>query len=273
MKQLPVISLTLQFLFLLYTKKEISVYERTKTMHKKYCLLLSAFLFLSSASVSAENWIAYSGSDHIFIDTDSYRTQGNLSSIDICMTDEEKSTFSTLEFDPVKKQWRSISFLTRAKDGQVISAQKKGNPPPKWNPIVPGTVGKSIYHHYIETVMPDPQNSSWLLVFKDPATQSAYSIDRKRTTYKDGYAVFWLHAHYPHTENGPVNIIYRVKMNMAYKKIMTLSATEYAPDGKIKLHSAGSAKWSDIPSGVPLETVFLYLKEEVDSGRLSAPAK
>lgn len=102
MKQLPVISLTLQFLFLLYTKKEISVYERTKTMHKKYCLLLSAFLFLSSASVSAENWIAYSGSDHIFIDTDSYRTQGNLSSIDICMTDEEKSTFSTLNLTLLK---------------------------------------------------------------------------------------------------------------------------------------------------------------------------
>ena len=242
-------------------------------MRKKYCLLLSAFLLFSGTPVSAVNWVNDIAFPNVFIDTDSYRTDGQLSSIDICLAGEEKDTFSTLQFDPSKRLWRSLSFVTRAKDGKILLEQKQENSPSKWNPVLSGTVGKSIYQHYIQAEMPDPQNSSWLLMYKNPNSHSSYYIDRKRTTYKDGYATFFMYAQIPNTENGPDNTIYRVKMNMAHKRIMLLSATEYTPDGKIKLHTAGTAKWGPLPKATPIKVIFQYLKDEVESGRLAPPAK
>ncbi len=57
-------------------------------------------------------------------------------------------------------------------------------------------------------------------------------------------------------------------MNMAYKKVMTLSATEYNVAGKIRLHAAAEGAKENIPNDSPVEKVFEYLKNEIDSGRL-----
>lgn len=100
-------------------------------MRKKYCLLLSAFLLFSGTPVSAVNWVNDIAFPNVFIDTDSYRTDGQLSSIDICLAGDEKDTFSTLQFDPSKRLWRSLSFVTRAKDGKILLEQKQENSPSK----------------------------------------------------------------------------------------------------------------------------------------------
>ena len=49
---------------------------------------------------------------------------------------------------------------------------------------------------------------------------------------------------------------------------MTLSATEYYAAGKIRLHAAASGAKEDIPADSPVEKIFDYLKNEIDSGRL-----
>ena len=55
---------------------------------------------------------------------------------------------------------------------------------------------------------------------------------------------------------------------MAYKKVMTLSATEYNAAGKIRLHAAAEGAKENIPNDSPVEKVFEYLKDEIDSSRL-----
>lgn len=49
---------------------------------------------------------------------------------------------------------------------------------------------------------------------------------------------------------------------------MTLSATEYNAAGKIRLHAATEGAKETIPNDSPVEKVFEYLKNEIDSGRL-----
>ena len=46
---------------------------------------------------------------------------------------------------------------------------------------------------------------------------------------------------------------------MAYKKVMTLSATEYNAAGKIRLHAAAEGTKENIPNDSPVEKVFEYL--------------
>ena len=72
----------------------------------------------------------------------------------------------------------------------------------------------------------------------------------------------------PDQEKDLSQIIYRVRINMAYKKVMTLSATEYSAAGKIRLHAAAEGAKENIPNDSPVEKVFEYLKDEIDSGRL-----
>ena len=97
---------------------------------------------------------------------------------------------------------------------------------------------------------------------------AAFSIDTNSLRYKNGYADFWLAVEVPNQEKDLSRIIYRIKMNMAYKKVMTLSATEYNAAGKIRLHAAAEGAKENIPNDSPVEKVFEYLKDEIDSGRL-----
>ena len=131
---------------------------------------------------------------------------------------------------------------------------------------MPGTYGKNLYRHYVETPLP-PSDAKWKQLYKDNRG-TAFSIDTNSLRYKNGYADLWLAVTLPDQEKDLSQIIYRVRINMAYKKVMTLSATEYNAAGKIRLHAAAEGAKETIPNDSPVEKVFEYLKNEIDSGRL-----
>lgn len=95
---------------------------------------------------------------------------------------------------------------------------------------MPGTYGKNLYRHYVETPLP-PTDAKWKQLYKNNRG-AAFSIDTNSLRYKNGYADFWLAVEAPNQEKDLSRIIYRIRMNMAYKKVMTLSATEYNAAGK-----------------------------------------
>ncbi len=240
-------------------------------MNKKFLSALCVSLLFSGLSVTAENWIKSTDDSPAWVDTDSYKKNGNISSLDMRLGFPEGTILSTLEFNTRSSTWRTASLVTRDNTGKVLHAEQKTDPAEGWNRIMPGTYGKSIYTHYIQTPIPHAEDFEWLPVYQEPTKQyagSTFSIDKKTLSYKDGYADFWLDASFPQEKKDFSRTIYRVKMNMAYKKVMTISATEYNYAGKIRLHAAGSKKWEEIPSNTPIEKVFNYLKEEIDSGRL-----
>ena len=162
--------------------------------------------------------------------------------------------------------WRTAALVTRDKDGKVLHAEKKENPDDGWNKLMPGTYGKNLYRHYVETPLP-PSDAKWKQLYKDNRG-TAFSIDTNSLRYKNGYADLWLAVTLPDQEKDLSQIIYRVRINMAYKKVMTLSATEYNAAGKIRLHAAAEGAKENIPNDSPVEKVFEYLKDEIDSGRL-----
>ena len=139
------------------------------------------------------------------------------------------SIYSTVEFDTAKTLWRIADVITRDKAGNVSRSEQKKAADAGWNEIIPGTFGKSLYQHYVLTDMPDLENIHPLPVYTDVVSGSSFSIDRDSASYKNGYAEFWLIASYRKGNQPLYSVIYRVKMNMAYKKVMTLSATEYDP--------------------------------------------
>lgn len=171
-----------------------------------------------------------------------------------------------MEFDTSKNAWRTAALVTRDKDGKVLHADKKENPDDGWNKLMPGTYGKNLYRHYVETPLP-PSDAKWKQLYKDNRG-TAFSIDTNSLRYKNGYADLWLAVTLPDQEKDLSQIIYRVRINMAYKKVMTLSATEYNAAGKIRLHAAAEGAKENIPNDSPVEKVFEYLKDEIDSGRL-----
>ena len=118
----------------------------------------------------------------------------------------------------------------------------------------------------METPLP-PSDAKWKQLYKDNRG-TAFSIDTNSLRYKNGYADLWLAVTLPDQEKDLSQIIYRVRINMAYKKVMTLSATEYNAAGKIRLHAAAEGAKETIPNDSPVEKVFEYLKNEIDSGRL-----
>lgn len=230
-----------------------------------------AFLTLSlccavDLTASAENWIPAADGSPAYIDTDSIRQSEPVSTLDIRFSYPDGTVVSSLEFDRSKNTWRTAALVTRDKENKVLSAQKKEQEHDGWNPIMNGTYGKSLYTRYIETPLP-PAAPQWKEIYKD-GTGAVFSIDAATLRYKNGYADLWLSAVSPNEEKDFSQTIYRVRMNMAYKKVITLSATEYNYAGHIRLHApAGGAK-EDIPASSPVEKVFDYLKEEIDSGRL-----
>ena len=201
-----------------------------------------------------------------WIDTDSIRQEQTISSFDMRLESSDFTVVSTMEFDTSKNTWRTAALVTRDKDGKVLHAEKKENPDDGWNKLIPGTYGKNLYRHYVETPLPPP-DAKWKQLYKDNRG-AAFSIDTNSLRYKNGYADFWLAVEAPNQEKDLSRIIYRIRMNMAYKKVMTLSATEYNAAGKIRLHAAAEGAKETIPNDSPVEKVFEYLKNEIDSGRL-----
>ena len=202
-------------------------------MNKILPLAFTFFLALAGMQDSAENWIKNADGSPSWIDTDSIRQEQAISSFDM---------------------------------RKVLHAEKKENPDDGWNKLIPGTYGKNLYRHYVETPLP-PSDAKWKQLYKDNRG-TTFSIDTNSLRYKNGYADLWLAVTLPDQEKDLSQIIYRVRINMAYKKVMTLSATEYNAAGKIRLHAAAEGAKENIPNDSPVEKVFEYLKDEIDSGRL-----
>lgn len=87
-----------------------------------------------------------------------------------------------MEFDTSKNTWRTAALVTRDKDGKVLHAEKKENPDDGWNKLIPGTYGKNLYRHYVETPLPPP-DAKWKQLYKDNRG-AAFSIDTNSLRYK-----------------------------------------------------------------------------------------
>ena len=226
-----------------------------------------ALCLIGVMPAAAENWVPNSEGESVWIDTDSLKTDGDISSLDMRMDFTNGTVLSRLEFNPKEKLWRTAALVQRDETGKVMQTLQAA-PGEGWGRILPSSYGSNILKHYIQTPMPDAKAMAWKEIYKSPDGQTIYAIDMNSLTYKDGYAEFWMDARYPRPEKNFSHAIYRVKMNMAYKKVMTLSATEYTPAGKVRLHAAGTKKWEDIPAATPIEVVFNYLTDEIRIGRL-----
>jgi len=234
---------------------------------KKWTAIALALALSGGMTAGAENWVANSEGNQVWIDTDSIRTTGDVTALNMRMDFENGTVFSNIEFRKSDKNWRTKELIQRDAQGKVVQTYSAGEGE-GWAKLIPSSYGSNIMKHYVETPLPDERQMAWKEIYRDEAGQSVYRIDTNALTYKDGFAEFWMDAAYPRQEKNFSHAIYRVKMNMAYKKVMTLSATEYTPAGKVRLHAAGTKKWEDIPTSTPIEVVFNYLTDEIRSGRL-----
>lgn len=155
-------------------------------MNKILPLAFTFFLALAGMQVSAENWIKNADGSPSWIDTDSIRQEQAISSFDMRLESSDFTVVSTMEFDTSKNTWRTAALVTRDKDGKVLHAEKKENPDDGWNKLMPGTYGKNLYRHYVETPLP-PSDAKWKQLYKDNRG-TAFSIDTNSLRYKNGYA-------------------------------------------------------------------------------------
>ena len=135
-------------------------------MNKISPLAFTLCLALAGMQVSAENWIKNADGSPSWIDTDSIRQEQTISSFDMRLESSDFTVVSTMEFDTSKNAWRTAALVTRDKDGKVLHAEKKENPDDGWNKLIPGTYGKNLYRHYVETPLPPP-DAKWKQLYKD----------------------------------------------------------------------------------------------------------
>ena len=134
-------------------------------MNKILPLAFTFFLAFAGMQVSAENWIKNADGSPSWIDTDSIRQEQAISSFDMRLESSDFTVVSTMEFDTSKNAWRTAALVTRDKDGKVLHAEKKENPDDGWNKLMPGTYGKNLYRHYVETPLP-PSDAKWKQLYK-----------------------------------------------------------------------------------------------------------
>ena len=170
-------------------------------MNKISPLAFTLCLALAGMQVSAENWIKNADGSPSWIDTDSIRQEQAISSFDMRLESSDFTVVSTMEFDTSKNAWRTAALVTRDKDGKVLHAEKKENPDDGWNKLIPGTYGKNLYRHYVETPLPPP-DAKWKQLYKDNRG-AAFSIDTNSLRYKNGYADFWLAVEVPNQDHLP----------------------------------------------------------------------
>lgn len=139
-------------------------------MNKISPLAFILCLALAGMQVSAENWIKNADGSPSWIDTDSIRQEQAISSFDMRLESSDFTVVSTMEFDTSKNTWRTAALVTRDKDGKVLHAEKKENPDDGWNKLIPGTYGKNLYRHYVETPLPPP-DAKWKQLYKDNRAQ------------------------------------------------------------------------------------------------------
>lgn len=213
--------------------------------------VLSGFLWAGNLfPLSAENWMAVSPSSSLQVDTDSISQKGPVTTLSIRTGKGAGSFISSISFDQDHRSW-------------CIHASGRSPSSSSFQKIRRGTQGETLFRTYVENPIPDITSIIWVPVDKN---NTKYAIDRKGMRYRDGYADFWLYAK---SSEAPVAyVVYHLKMNMAYNRIKTLSATGYDGENRIVSHLPGASSWEPIPPHTILEDIFLSIKKELVQGSL-----
>lgn len=231
----------------------------------KKIILSLCFAALSICPAAAENWIPLPSRDPIFIDTDSYAKEGDLATI--CMKEDfgNGPIIFTLAFRTSDRSYKTMRIVIPETDGprEIHSGQQN------WEKIGPRTFGKNLYTHFIENPIPHFENPRWLAIWHDQKkTGTTMYLERNSLSYRDGYATFYFKVSAPSPAAGTVFSIYRVKMDIAYKKVQALSITNYGADGRVTAHGAGDRIRVKIDDDTPMKKLYDYINDELTSGRL-----
>lgn len=213
--------------------------------------VLSGFLWAGNlCPLSAENWISVSPSASLQVDTDSISQKGPVTTLSIRTGKGAGSFVSSISFDRDHRSW-------------CIHASGRSPSSSSFEKLRRGTQGETLFHTYVENPIPDVTSIIWVPVDKN---NTKYAIDRKGMRYRDGYADFWLYA----KSSNPLMayVVYHLKMNMAYGRIKTLSATGYDGNHRVVSHLPGASSWESIPPHTILEDIFLSIKEDLAQGSL-----
>ena len=157
-----------------------------------------------------------------------------------------------------------------SKDGKMETKVYPDNPE-NWSKILPNTLGKTIYTHYVENPLPRFTNPDWVTLYKEQGVRfygSEYQIEKNTMSYRDGYATFWMRITYPWKDQNFSAAVYQVKMDVPNKKVQTLSMTEYDYDGKVRSHGAGSRDRGNIEPDTPMYKVYEYVNHALRTGQL-----
>lgn len=231
-----------------------------------YTLLLSSALsFLSPLATDAVNWIPATSRSEIKIDTDSIRYDKNITTMNFLFPTNKHFVVSKLEFDSDTRMWRILQNGAVNENGEVSFSKESKNAQVHKTKITQGTEGYVLYQRYVAAPVPDISSMVWSPI-KEGNTR--YLINKKDLTYKDGYADFWLYVQNNSPTTEKAYTIYHVKMNIAYSRLKTLSATTYSNDHHIVAHLLGTPRWEAIPQDTLLHEIFLSIKKDVDQGIL-----
>lgn len=231
-----------------------------------YTLFLSSALsFLSPLATDAVNWIPATSHSEIKIDTDSIRYDKNIATMNFLFPTNKHFVVSKLEFDSDTRMWRILQNGAVNENGEVSFSKESENAQVHKTKITQGTEGYVLYQRYVAAPIPDISSMVWSPI-KEGNTR--YLINKKDLTYKDGYADFWLYVQNNSPTTEKAYTIYHVKMNIAYSRLKTLSATTYSNDHRIVAHLLGAPRWDAIPQNTLLYEIFLSIKNDVNQGIL-----
>lgn len=227
-----------------------------------YASLLVCTLFLINIpTAEGTNWIPLSYKNSMLIDTDSITSEKNIAHVNILFRKENHTFVSILSFNKNDNTW-CIAKTAVANENGIVQLKKT---PSKnnfsWQKISAGSTGQLIYQNYVKNPIPSIASIIWSPVDKN----NNYLIDKKGLTYKDGYAEFWIYARKTKPNNKIKYVIYRVKMNMAYQRIKTLSATSYDDKDHIVSHVFGAPSWNTIQENTVLYDIYKDLKKDIDN--------
>ena len=174
-------------------------------------ILACAMMAGASASALAENWVVLPGTSGVKVDTDSYVDGGILAQMTLELPAGGKNVISSMAFNREDNTYRIATLQMPSKDGKMETKVYPDNPE-NWSKILPNTLGKTIYTHYVENPLPRFTNPDWVTLYKEQGVRfhgSEYQIEKNTMSYRDGYATFWMRITYPWKDQNFSAAVYR----------------------------------------------------------------
>ncbi len=143
-------------------------------------ILACAMMAGASASALGENWVALPGTSGVNWDTDSYVDGGILAQMTLELP-AGKNVISSMAFNREDNTYRIATIpdaFQRRKDGN----ESLSDNPENWSKILPNTLGKTIYTHYVENPLPRFTNPNWSRSIKNRASVSMEANTRSKRT-------------------------------------------------------------------------------------------